>query len=216
MRGANTCVPLARATKPAVPKVSANAQDGTIEQASPSGAAPVAPASEARSQLHSHAPSGTTKVLSFRKVLISVEKNRLLNNTQQLVKVEMDRRTADLVKFSRNRRLNNASWKLSYLFCRRTRIRRSLYVTLSTPRRVLSVPSLPLSPWSPPRAARHRPPRCPQQKRALSLLRFDQVSIVCGRSTRRGRTVKYVDEILCVLRRVHRLHRRTSVVIHNG
>ncbi|OCH94368.1 hypothetical protein OBBRIDRAFT_722811 [Obba rivulosa] len=116
VRSANAYVPPgARKTdaapKPAVPKVSINAPDGSAVSA-PVAAIPAAaaPATKAQSQSPSPAPTGATKpaadaVPAFRD-FVSNEKDRLLKKKQQIMKSEMDKRMADLVKFSKSFKLN--------------------------------------------------------------------------------------------------------------
>ncbi|EMD33528.1 hypothetical protein CERSUDRAFT_142553 [Gelatoporia subvermispora B] len=121
VRSANAYVPpgarkgtQADGAKPVVPKVSVNGPDGSVVQPAPAAATAsanaAAPAVKAQSQSPSPAPAGTAKpaadaVPAFRD-FVSNEKDRLMKKKQQLMKSEMDKRVADLVKFSKSFKLN--------------------------------------------------------------------------------------------------------------
>ncbi|CCM01397.1 uncharacterized protein FIBRA_03448 [Fibroporia radiculosa] len=117
VRGANAYVPPgARKANPSastaivqskqdVPKVSVNAPDGSTVSTDK----PAAPANTPPPKTESPAPGGTKPaadaVPAFRD-FVSNEKDRLMKKKQAIMKSEMDKRMAELVKFSKSFKLN--------------------------------------------------------------------------------------------------------------
>ncbi|PSS19953.1 hypothetical protein PHLCEN_2v3126 [Hermanssonia centrifuga] len=108
VRGANAYVPpgarkggipgIPSASKPDVPKVAVNGQETPSAKESPKPASPAPGANTA------NMPSADP-VPAFRN-FVSTEKDRLLKKKQALMKNEMDKRMAELVKFSQTFKLN--------------------------------------------------------------------------------------------------------------
>ncbi|KAF9052401.1 hypothetical protein BDZ89DRAFT_1088489 [Hymenopellis radicata] len=116
VRGTNAYVPPG-ARKPGAPPAASNAAKSDVPKVSVNGPEGAAAAAASQTQSppssskgSSPAPSGSAKppadaVPAFRE-FVSSEKQRLAQKRQALVKNEMDKRMADLVKFSQSFKLN--------------------------------------------------------------------------------------------------------------
>ncbi|EPQ54097.1 hypothetical protein GLOTRDRAFT_111543 [Gloeophyllum trabeum ATCC 11539] len=94
------------APKTEIPKVSVNAPDGSVQQAQPGGTPPKAtsPAPAGSSQTQTNKPPADP-LPAFRQ-FVTTEKERLTQKKQALVKNELDKRRAELLKFSQSFKLN--------------------------------------------------------------------------------------------------------------
>lgn len=98
----------ANATKPDIPKVSVNGPDGTNvvpSTQSSSSSKPPSPAPPGPGATNNSNKPPADPLPAFRD-FVTNEKQRLTQKRQALVKSEMDKRMADLIKFSQNFKLN--------------------------------------------------------------------------------------------------------------
>jgi hypothetical protein len=98
------------ALKPETPKISVNGPDGTQVQSKPSTPAPAPAAASTSSTATGQASTPTNKppadpLPAFRDFVVN-EKQRLTQKRQALVRSEMDKKIAELVKFGQSFKLN--------------------------------------------------------------------------------------------------------------